>query len=170
MKKKLLIIGGATIVAAIAFRTLYKNLYLASQWDFSMGSFGIKSLKPLVITQTIDFINKSNFKLTVKNIKIGVFSNDIKIGQIDRADEQTIGSKGISKFTLEYALTPTLGNQAAKDAITKVASTYLQTKDLPVDFVGTLEVKTPFGFVTVPVRYSSTGKNLYKLWYDYMNG
>lgn len=170
MKKKLLIIGGATVVAAIAFRTLYKNLYLASQWDFSMGTFGLKSLRPLIVTQTIDFINKSNFKLTVRNIKIGVFSNDIKIGQIDRADEQTIGSKGVSKFTLEYALTPTLGNQAAKDAITKVASTYLQTKDLPVDFVGSLEVKTPFGFVTVPVRYSSTGKNLYKLWYDYMNG
>jgi len=169
MKKKLLIIGGATVVAAIAFRTLYKNLYLASQWDFNMGTFGIKSLKPLVITQTIDFINKSNFKLTVKNIKIGVYSNDIRIGQIDRANEQTIGPKGISKFTLEYALTPTLGNQAAKDAITKVASTYLQTKDLPVDFVGTLEVKTPFGFVSVPVRYSSTGKNLYKLWYEYMN-
>jgi LEA14-like dessication related protein len=170
MKKKLLIIGGATVVAAIAFRTLYKNLYLASQWDFYMGTFGLKSLRPLIVTQTIDFINKSNFKLTVRNIKIGVFSNDIKIGQIDRADEQTIGSKGVSKFTLEYALTPTLGNQAAKDAITKVASTYLQTKDLPVDFVGSLEVKTPFGFVTVPVRYSSTGKNLYKLWYDYMNG
>lgn len=170
MKKKLLIIGGATIVAAIAFRTLYKNLYLAGQWDFNMGSFGIKSFKPLVITQTIDFINKSNLKLTVKNIKIGVYSNDIRIGQIDRANEQTIGPKGISKFTLEYALTPTLGNQAAKDAITKVASTYLQTKDLPVDFVGSLDFKTPFGFVTVPVRYSSTGKNLYKLWYEYMNG
>jgi LEA14-like dessication related protein len=170
MKKKLLIIGGATIVAAIALRTLYKNLYLAGQWDFNMGSFGVKSFKPLVITQTIDFINKSNLKLTVKNIKIGVYSNNIRIGQIDRANEQTIGPKGIPKFTLEYALTPTLGNQAAKDAITKVASTYLQTKDLPVDFVGSLDVKTPFGFVTVPVRYSSTGKNLYKLWYEYMNG
>ena len=170
MKKKLLIIGGATIVAAIALRTLYKNLYLAGQWDFNMGSFGVKSFKPLVITQTIDFINKSNLKLTVKNIKIGVYSNNIRIGQIDRANEQTIGPKGISKFTLEYALTPTLGTQAAKDAITKVASTYLQTKDLPVDFVGSLDVKTPFGFVTVPVRYSSTGKNLYKLWYEYMNG
>ncbi len=170
MKKKLLNIGGATIVAAIALRTLYKNLYLAGQWDFNMGSFGVKSFKPLVITQTIDFINKSNLKLTVKNIKIGVYSNNIRIGQIDRANEQTIGPKGISKFTLEYALTPTLGNQAAKDAITKVASTYLQTKDLPVDFVGSLDVKTPFGFVTVPVRYSSTGKNLYKLWYEYMNG
>lgn len=169
MKKKLLIIGGATIVAAIAFRTLYKNLYLASQWDFNMGTFGLKSLKPLIVTQTIDFINKSNFKLTVKNIQIGVFSQDIQIGKIDRAEEQTIGPKGISKFTLEYALTPTL-NQAAKDAITKVASTYLATKDLPVDFVGSLDVKTPFGFVTVPVRYSSTGKNLYKLWYEYMNG
>ena len=170
MKKKLLIIGGATIVAAIALRTLYKNLYLAGQWDFNMGSFGVKSFKPLVITQSIDCSNKSNLKLTVKNIKIGVYSNDIRIGQIDRANEQTIGPKGISKFTLEYALTPTLGNQAAKDAITKVASTYLQTKDLPVDFVGSLDVKTPFGFVTVPVRYSSTGKNLYKLWYEYMNG
>ncbi len=149
---------------------MYYLLYLAGQWDFNMGSFGVKSFKPLVITQTIDFINKSNLKLTVKNIKIGVYSNNIRIGQIDRANEQTIGPKGISKFTLEYALTPTLGNQAAKDAITKVASTYLQTKDLPVDFVGSLDVKTPFGFVTVPVRYSSTGKNLYKLWYEYMNG
>lgn len=169
MKKKLYVIGSATIVAAILLRMLYKNLYLANQWDFNMGTFNIKSLKPLIITQTIDFINKSNFKLTVKNIKLGVFSNDIKIGQIDRANEQTIGSKGISKFTLEYALSPSFGNQAVKEAITKVASTYLETKDLPVDFVGNLEVKTTFGFVRVPVRYSSSGKNLYKLYIDYIN-
>jgi hypothetical protein len=43
----------------------------------------------------------------------------------------------------------------------------LTTKDLPLDFVGTFKVKTLFGFTSIPVRFSTTGKELKSLYDTY---
>jgi LEA14-like dessication related protein len=168
MQKKLLIIGGATIIAAVGLRTLYKNIYLAGQWDFNMGTFNLEGTKPFTISQTIEFINKSNLKIDIRNVNLGVFTNGARIGTIKEPAEQIISGKGISKFKVNYVLNPSLNNQKTTEAISKAVASYLQTKDIPIDFVGYMEVKTPFGFTQVPIRWSSTGKNLYNLWYQYM--
>lgn len=168
MQKKLLIIGGVTIIAAIGLRTLYKNIYLAGQWDFNMGTFNLEGTKPLTISQTIELINKSNLKVEIRNINIGLFTNGSRIGTIKEPAPQVISGNGISKFKVNYVLNPSLNDQKTSQAISKAVASYLQTKDIPIDFVGYMEAKTPFGWSQVPIRYSSTGKNLYNLWYQYM--
>jgi len=169
MKNKSLYLIGGVAITAILGRIVYKNLYLAGQWDFRMGTFALKTLKPLTITQTIDFINKSNIKVKVKDIQITALTNGVKIGEINAPEEQEIEGKGFSPFTITYVLNPNLGDQKVKDALTKSVASYLNTKDIPVDFIGRVKVKTLFGYTEIPIRYSSTGKNLYQIWYEYYN-
>ena len=94
MNKRNLYIGGAVVAVAVLGRILYKNIYLAGKWDFNIGRFKIDKFKPLTVTQTIEFINKSNFKVTVKDINIEVLTQGVKIGSIVKNEEQTIAGKG----------------------------------------------------------------------------
>lgn len=167
MNKRTILIGTSVLVAAVAIRAIYKNIILAGQWDFKMGKFRVNSFSPLSVTQTIEFINQSNLKVTVRNVDVTALTNGVRIGTIKDPKEQTIAGKGIYPFDITYVLNPNLGEKKVQDAITQAVESYIKTKDIPVDFVGTIDVKTPFGFTSIPIRYSSTGKNLYQLWYDY---
>ena len=85
------------------------------------------------------------------------------IRKVFQPDTITIAPNGSTnvKFKLEFSA----GN-AIKGWSTLIANA-LQKKDLPMDFIGTFKTKTLFGFLSVPVRYSTSGKNLYQLWKTY---
>ena len=111
----------------------------------------------------IEFKNVSDLTVTIKDIDISVFTDDVQIGKVFQPDEITITPNGstIVKFKLEFN---------AKNAIkgwSTLISEALKKKDLPMDFVGTFKTKTLFGWVNVPVKYSTTGKNLYQLYQTY---
>jgi len=166
MNKRNLYIGGAVIAVAILGRILYKNIYLAGKWDFNIGRFKIDKFKPLTVTQTIEFINKSNFKVTVKDINIEVLTQGVKIGSIVKNEEQTIAGKGVSPFQITYVVDANIKDKKTSQAIEELASAILDKKDLPLDFVGKVKVKGLLGYTKVPILYSTTGKNLYQMYLD----
>jgi LEA14-like dessication related protein len=166
MNKRNLYIGGAVVAVAVLGRILYKNIYLAAQWDFNIGSIKIDKRVPLTITQTIEFINKSNFKVTVKDINIEVLTEGVKIGSIVKNEEQTIAGKGVSPFQVTYVLDASLKDKKASQVIRQLISNLLNKQDLPLDFVGTIKVKGLLGYTKVPIFYSTTGKTLYQMYLD----
>lgn len=166
MNKKALYIGGSVAALAILGRILYKNIYLAQQWDFNIGTFRIDKFKPLTVTQTIEFINKSNLKVTIKNLNLEVLTEGIKVGEIKQPAEQTIAGGGVSPFKVTYVVDPSLKGEKAAKALQKLGGAILAKNDLPIDFAGTVEVKGLFGFTKVPIRYSSTGKSLYQMYLE----
>ena len=166
MNKRNLYIGGAVVAVAVLGRILYKNIYLAGKWDFNIGRFKIDKFKPLTVTQTIEFINKSNFKVTVKDINIEVLTQGVKIGSIVKNEEQTIAGKGVSPFQVTYVVDASLKDKKTSQAIGELASAILAKEDLPLDFAGTVKIKTFLGWSKVPVMYSSTGKTLYQMYLD----
>ena len=166
MNKRNLYIGGAVVAVAVLGRILYKNIYLAGKCDFNIGRFKIDKFKPLTVTQTIEFINKSNFKVTVKDINIEVLTQGVKIGSIVKNEEQTIAGKGVSPFQVTYVVDASLKDKKTSQAIRELASAILAKEDLPLDFAGTVKIKTFLGWSKVPIIYSSTGKTLYQMYLD----
>ena len=166
MNNRNLYIGGAGVAVAVLGRILYKNIYLAGKWDFNIGRFKIDKFKPLTVTQTIEFINKSNFKVTVKDINIEVLTQGVKIGSIVKNEEQTIAGKGVSPFQVTYVVDASLKDKKTSQAIRELASAILAKEDLPLDFAGTVKIKTFLGWSKVPIMYSSTGKTLYQMYLD----
>jgi LEA14-like dessication related protein len=166
MNKRNLYIGGAVVAVAVLGRILYKNIYLAGKWDFNIGRFKIDKFKPLTVTQTIEFINKSNFKVIVKDINIEVLTQGVKIGSIVKNEEQTIAGKGVSPFQVTYVVDASLKDKKTSQAIRELASAILAKEDLPLDFAGTVKIKTFLGWSKVPIIYSSTGKTLYQMYLD----
>jgi len=161
---KVLLVTGATIAGAALARYIYRNVLLANQWDYSIDGFVITQILPQAKGVVyLTFINKSNFQAVIKDLNVKVFSANAQIGSIDEPAETTIAPNGNSrvKFTLAFDPKGVINNWR-----TLLAST-LTTKDLPLDFVGTFKVKTLFGWSTIPVKYSTTAKELKSLYDTY---
>jgi LEA14-like dessication related protein len=111
----------------------------------------------------LTFINKSNFKAVIKDLDIKVFSTNAQIGSITEPQETTIEPNGKSRVKMTITFDP----KAVFTNWRSLVASALTTKDLPLDFVGTFKVKTLFGFTSIPVRFSTTGKELKSLYDTY---
>lgn len=161
---KILLITGASLAGVALVRYIYRNILLANQWDYSVDGFVLTKLTPQAQGVVyLTFINKSNFEAVIKDLDVKVFSSNAQIGSITEPAETKIEANGKSrvKMTLSFDPKAVLNNWR-----TLVASA-LTTKDLPLDFVGTFKVKTLFGWTSIPVRFSTTGKELKSLYDTY---
>lgn len=165
--KKAYIVAGSIVVGSLIFRALYKNVMLAKQWDYEMGNFQLDSTSPLTIRQNFVFINKSKLTATVRNVDVKVFSEGVHIGDIQIPKQFTVGASGKYVVPIVYKISKLTGSDAKAKALPvlqRLIGAAISKKDVDVDFVGKLQLKSPLGWVNVPVRYSSTGKGLYDLY------
>jgi len=161
---KVLLVTGATLAGVALARYIYRNVLLANQWDFSVDGFVLTQITPQAQGVVyLTFINKSNFKAVIKDLNIKVFSSNAQIGSITEPNETTIEPNGTSRVKLTLSFDP---KGVFNNWRTLLASA-LTTKDLPLDFVGTFKVKTLFGWSSIPVRYSTSGKELKSLYDTY---
>lgn len=161
---KILLITGATLAGAAIARYVYRNVLLANQWDFNVIGFRINRLVPTAEgVVTIDFINKSNFSAKIKDIDILAFTNKVKLGSIIEAKEITIAPNGKSPVTFTITFDP----KSLISGWRTIAANALTLKDIPMDFVGNFKIKTMFGWTKVPVKYSTSGKELKSLYDEY---
>lgn len=167
---KYLLIGGASLIASGALFYVYKNIILAKEWDYRVEGFDVLSMK--INTKDpkasgdlkLVFINKSSIKADLKDINIQVFSNGTRLGAIDEPGPLIIKGNGESpvKFGISFD-----AKALVKDW-DKLLGTFLNTKDIPLDFVGTFRLRTLLGmYIKVPIKYSTTGKDMYKLYQQY---
>ena len=161
---KVLFIVGAGLAGATIARYNYRNVLLANQWDYSVDGFVLTQLTPQAQGVVyLTFINKSNFKAVIKDIDVKVFSNNAQIGAITEPNEINIEPNGKSKVKLTLSFDP----KAVLNNWRSLIASALTTKDIPLDFVGTFKVKTLFGFTAIPIRFSTTGKELKSLYDTY---
>jgi LEA14-like dessication related protein len=161
---KVLLVAGAGIAGVAVLRYVYRNILLANQWDYSVDGFVLTQLTPQAQGVVyLTFINKSNFKAVIKDIDVKVFSNNAQIGAITEPNETNIEPNGKSKVKLTLSFDP----KAVLNNWRSLIASALTTKDIPLDFVGTFKVKTLFGFTAIPIRFSTTGKELKSLYDTY---
>lgn len=161
---KVLLITGASLAGVALARYIYRNVLLANQWDYSVDGFVLTKLTPQAQGVVfLTFINKSNFQAVIKDLDIKVFSSNAQIGSITEPQETTIEANGNSRVKMTLTFDP----KAVFNNWRTLVASALTTKDLPLDFVGTFKVKTLFGFTSIPVRFSTTGKELKSLYDTY---
>jgi len=159
--KILLAIGGGIGAFALS-RYVYKTIILANQWDFEFVSITPTGVYPSLDGELVmKIINVSNVRLDMRNINFEVYSAGVKIGQIVNPKEINIAPNKNSfinvKLKVEY-----------KNLLKALGSSYqaIKTlKDVPIDIRGTLELKGFLGWATLPITYSTSGKEL-KQMYD----
>lgn len=163
--KKILLFTGATLAGATLLRYLYKNVLLAKNYDYSVDSFqwvGI-SANSLKFNMYFSIKNQSALKAVVKDIDITVVSNGKKLANIIQQGPYTIAPDGKTSIFVTVDVLPDKIFDNWKGLLTQL----IMTKDIELNFIGQMKLQTPFGFVTVPIQFSNTGKNLYNLYKEY---
>jgi LEA14-like dessication related protein len=159
VKKTLLILGGG-LAGATLVRYIYRNVQLAKQWDYSVDNFKLVEVTPnLKANMYFTIINKSNFKASVKDIKIDVFTKGKKIGEIRQS--KLIDIKADGKTPLYVSISGNL--QSLFKNWRDIVAQILLKKDVELDFIGDMKAKSPFGWSTIKIAFSNTGKKLYEL-------
>lgn len=162
--KKILLWGGAGLATATLLRYLYKNVMLAAKWDYSVDDFKMVEFVPrLKGNFYFTIINKSALSATIKDIDIKVFSDNKELSSIYQNGPYSVAADGKTKIFVTIDVKPEDVFKNWRSLLSQV----ITKKDIDLDFVGTMKLKTPFGWIKIPIRYSDTGKNLYKLYKEY---
>ena len=157
--KTLLIIGGGLGAFALS-RYVYKTLILAKKWDFEYkGIRPISAYPNLEGELLLDIINVSDVRLEMRNIRLEAFVSKVKVGFIQQS-ELIIAPNGRSlikiRLKVDYGnLVKALGS-GFRDVV--------KFSDVPVQILGYVDVKGLFGFMTVPVNYKTSGKELKQMY------
>ena len=162
--RKVLLVGGAGLAGATLLRYLYKNVTLAQKWDYSVDDFKLVQVTPrLKANWHFSIINKSAFSAIVKDIDIKVFSEGVELSQIYQTGPYTIQADGKTKIFVTIDIKP----EAVFNNWRVLLGQVISKGDIELDFIGNMKLKTPVGWMKIPIRFSNTGKNLYKLYKEY---
>jgi len=168
-KSTIILLTGGAVVAGLMGRYVYRNIVLAKDYDFKFNGFiptGIRLTgdDPKISGKaSLQFINKSDIKAVIKDINIQVFSKNVRLGAIEKPEVVSIAPKGFTTFNFDISFNP----KSVVDNWRILTSTIINDKNIPMDFVGQLKVDTAFGFIKIPIKYSTTGKDLYALYQQY---
>ena len=162
--KKALLVGGAGLAGATLLRYLYKNVMLAQKWDYTVDDFKLVQVTPrLKANWHFSIINKSAFSAIVKDIDIRVFSEGVELSKIYQAGPYTVEADGKTKIFVTIDIKP----EAVFNNWRVLLSQIVAKSDIDLDFVGNMKIKTPVGWIKIPIKFSNTGKNLYLLYKEY---
>ena len=162
--RKVLLVGGAGLAGATLLRYLYKNVTLAQKWDYAVDDFKLVQVTPrLKANWHFSIINKSAFSAIVKDIDIKVFSEGKELSQIYQTGPYTIQADGKTKIFVTIDIKP----EAVFNNWRVLLGQVISKGDIELDFIGNMKLKTPVGWMKIPIRFSNTGKNLYKLYKEY---
>lgn len=157
--KTLLIIGGGLGAFALS-RYVYKTLILANKWDFEYkGIRPISAYPNLEGELLLDIINVSDVRLEMRNIRLEAFVSKIKVGFIQQS-ELIIAPNGRS--LIKIRLKVDYGNLVR--ALGSGFRDVVKFSDVPVQILGYVDVKGLFGYMSVPVNYKTSGKELKQMY------
>lgn len=155
---KILLAIGSGLGAFALGRYVYKSLYLVSLWDFEVISIRHTSILPrLDGIMEFAIINKSNVRLEMRNLDLKVITSGIQIGQISQDSNLSIAPNGRSTISIKIGV-------EYRALIKALGATYQSVKsfsDFPITIVGTIEIKGLIGYFTLPIRYTTSGQELY---------
>lgn len=161
---KILFVLGGGVMAYGILRYVYKNVLLASDIDFSVQDFNITQLKPEIQgILTLNIINKSDIQLKLKNLELKAFISGVSIGDVHQTQDITISAQGRSLVKVSFKISPENLASNLKEVIVNVIS----KRDVPLDFIGNVDIKSWMGYISIPLKYSTSGKDLKALYQEY---
>jgi len=161
--KVLLIVGGGLGAFAI-FRYVYKTISLAEKMELKYEGFIIKNITPqLSGVVSLNIVNKSDLTLTLKNIDIKLFAGTAEIGSLVQSKELDILPNGKSLLRLNI----NINYESVFEGFGQIKDIIKSKNDLPIDIIGVADVKSILGWVKIPLKYSTTGKDLKALYDTY---
>lgn len=167
--KKVAFLALGAVAAGLAGHYVVSNYRKATDFDFEFKGLiptqaDLFSTNPKISGRaTMGILNRSDIKAEIKDIDIQVFSQGVRLGAIRQPAIINIPAKSTFNLTVEVSADP----KSMADNWRTLLSTYIATKNIPMDFVGRLKVRTILGFITIPIRYSTSGKDLYDLYKKY---
>ena len=162
--KSLLWIAGALALAGVG-QYYYRNYQLVKDFDANLKGLSYKGQQDgkTVFNCTVNILNKSNLDATIKDVQGKVLVNGVQVGSFSKMGEQVIASDAYIDINFDF----TLDDKSIISQWNVVLGTILQKKDLPLDIVGVFRYKTIFGYLTIPLRISTSGRDLYATWKEY---
>ena len=161
---KFLLIAGGGLGAFAIFRYVYKTISLAERMELKYEGFIIKTITPqLSGVVSLNIVNKSDLTLTLKNIDIKLFAGTAEIGSLVQSKELDILPNGKSLLRLNI----NINYESVFEGFAQIKNIIKSTNDLPIDIIGVADVKSILGWVKIPLKYSTTGKDLKALYDTY---
>ncbi len=161
--KTLLLIGGGVASYAI-LRYAYKTISLAQKMEVGYEGFIIKSITPeLSGVVTLYIKNVSDLTLTIKNVDVKLFAGNVEVGSLTQSQELSIlpNKKSLLRLNIN------INYDSVKEGFGQIKGIISDTGNLPIDVVGVLDLKSIFGWIKMPIKYSTTGKDLKALYDQY---
>lgn len=163
LSKGLLIVGGGLASYAL-LNYAYKNVILVGKLDYSIVNVQITKLLPTIEGfASIVIKNKSQIGVDVRNVDLKLFLDNVEMGSVLQTKPTSIKPDGQSIIKGYVRIEA----KNIVDNAKQLFSTIKTTSDIPVDLVGNLEIKSILGWVKIPVKYSTTGKDLKALYDEY---
>lgn len=155
----LLLVGAVTVGYYF-----YNQVNLAKKFSYQILGVRPTQVSGSNVSLLIGFLltNQSNFSAHLKNVEIIVYLDNVISGTITNHYDIIIPARGTASIQVNLNIFP---KQLESNAV-NILSTLVSGKTMNVDFVGKMDIQTMLFPISVPIRYSTTGKNLVSLYQE----
>ena len=163
-RTKFLVAVGGSIGAFAILRYVYKTISLAQKMELQYEGFIVRTITPeLSGIVSLNIKNKSDLTLTIKNVDIKLFAGNVEVGSLVQPRELSINPNAKSLIRLDIRV----NYQSVIDGFGQIKKVIKSVNDLPIDIIGVADVKSIFGWVKMPLKYSTSGRDLKELYDTY---
>lgn len=143
---------------------LYSQFTIAKKFSYSIVGITVKSvsLSQIQFLAGFTITNKSDFSAHVTSVNLKAYLGSVMIATITNNMDIIIPAHGIGNVQTVITVLP---KQLGRNGIT-LLKMLKNINNIDLDLVGNIEVKTLFSPIKVPVKYSTTGKDLAQLYDD----
>ncbi|MGH2642306.1 MAG: hypothetical protein ACRDE2_00030 [Chitinophagaceae bacterium] len=156
MKKLALLLFGIGAFTGGAY--LYQQLNIAKNFAYRVVGFAVQSVSVQTISIVVGFElqNKSNFSVNLTSIYLKGYLQGVLAATISNNFDIRIPSNGVGNIQLNVDLL----NQNILTNALSIASHLGDMSNYDIDLVGYAYLKTFLFPVKIPIKYSTTGKDL----------
>lgn len=157
--KKIIIIGSAVGLAALAVKFYSDQIALLKELEYSDFSFKLKafSFNEVVVEITMKIYSKSRLEAKITDLNLDVFVEGKKWGTINETNPIIIPAKAFSIITLDVAILP---KTIAFDFV-NLSSQIQAKKDAEVIINGYAKVQTAFIKTNIPFEHKTTVRDFF---------
>ncbi len=161
---KFLVVAGGSIGAFAILNYVYRTISLAQKMELEYEGFIVRTITPeLSGVVSLNIRNKSDLTLTIKNVDIKLFAGKVEVGSLIQPKELSIKPNDKSLIRLDIRV----NYKSLIDGFGQIKKVIKSVNDLPIDIIGVADVKSIFGWVKMPLKYSTSGKDLKELYDTY---
>jgi LEA14-like dessication related protein len=152
------LVGGIVAIGYALYRYLGIQMRFIKEVQYKVTGVKIISLAKdkVELEVTTQVFNASNVEFTIQEVDINVFLNGVNVAAVQNNVDIFVAPNGLSFFAFNFTFDP---KRLGKDIIS-IATSSLSIKDLYIDVIGNMRVKSAFVTANVPYTYRNNLKNI----------